>query len=272
MMYQFADVNGTKIHYEERGEGKAIVLTHAGIVNMGMWDAQMEAFAQRHRVVRYDFRGWGESAQVPGEYSYHEDLRGLLTHLGIEQAAIVGCSWGGKVGLDFALVYPEMVTALVLVGTGLGGYKFTMAGIGEKMEAIGGAYQQGDKALMAELITQIWFDGLRRTPEQVDATPRTQVYEMALHMVSLPEIEGSHVLELDPPAIERLTEIAKPTLLLVGQEDVEDIFTIAKLLEATLPMAEALTIIADTAHLPNMERPSHFNRLVLDFLERIGKA
>jgi pimeloyl-ACP methyl ester carboxylesterase len=272
MMYQFADVNGTKIHYEERGEGKAIVLIHAGIVNMGMWDAQMGDFAERHRVVRYDIRGWGESAQVPGECSNHEDLRGLLTYLDIEQAAIVGCSWGGKVGLDFALVYPEMVTALVLVGTGLGGYKFTMAGIGEKMEAIGEAYQQGDKALMAELITQIWFDGPQRTPEQMDAALRARAYEMTLHMVSQQEVEGSRVVELDPPAIERLTEIATQTLLLVGQEDAEDIFSIAKLLEAKLPMAEALTIIADTAHLPNMERPSHFNRLVLDFLERIGKA
>lgn len=271
-MYQFADVNGTKIHYEERGEGKAIVLIHAGIVNMGMWDAQMGDFAERHRVVRYDIRGWGESAQVPGECSNHEDLRGLLTYLDIEQAAIVGCSWGGKVGLDFALVYPEMVTALVLVGTGLGGYKFTMAGIGEKMEAIGEAYQQGDKALMAELITQIWFDGPQRTPEQMDAALRARAYEMTLHMVSQQEVEGSRVVELDPPAIERLTEIATQTLLLVGQEDAEDIFSIAKLLEAKLPMAEALTIIADTAHLPNMERPSHFNRLVLDFLERIGKA
>jgi pimeloyl-ACP methyl ester carboxylesterase len=209
---------------------------------------------------------------VPGECSNHEDLRGLLTYLGIEQAAIAGCSWGGKVGLDFALVYPEMVTALVLVGTGLGGYKFTMAGIGEKMEAIGEAYQQGDKALMAELITQIWFDGPQRTPEQMDAALRARAYEMTLHMVSQQEVEGSRVVELDPPAIERLTEIATQTLLLVGQEDAEDIFSIAKLLEAKLPMAEALTIIADTAHLPNMERPSHFNRLVLDFLERIGKA
>ena len=272
MTYQFAEINGTRIHYEVRGEGTAVVLIHAGIVNMGMWDAQMRALAEKHRVVRYDIRGWGESAKVPGEYSNHEDLRGLLAHLGIERVAIVGCSWGGKIGLDFALVYPEMVTALVLVGTGLGGYKFTMTGIAEKMEAIGEAYQRGDKALMAELITQIWFDGPQRTPEQVDSGLRVRAYDMALHMVSLPEAKGSREVELDPPAIERLTEIATPTLLLVGEEDAADIHAIAALLQAKLPAVEGLTLIANTAHLPNMEQLSHFNRLVLDFLERIERT
>lgn len=272
MSYQFADINGTKLHYEMKGEGTAVVLLHAGVANMGMWEAQMDAFAEKHRVVRYDLRGWGKSALVPGEFSAHEDLRALLVHLGIEQAALVGCSWGGKVSMDFALLYPGMVTALVLVGSGLGGYDFTMAGIADKMTAIDKAHQQGDKALMAELITQIWFDGPGRTPKQVDAGLRAQAYAMALQMVSRPQVEGVSEVVLEPHAIERLTEITIPTLLLVGEHDAKDIFIIAELLATRLPHIEGPITIENAAHLPNMERPSPFNHLVLDFLERIEKA
>jgi pimeloyl-ACP methyl ester carboxylesterase len=272
MSYQFVDINGTEIHYEVRGQGTAVVLIHAGNVNMGMWDAQMEALTEKHTVMRYDIRGWGESANVLGEYSNHEDLRGLLAYLDIDRATIVGCSWGGKIGLDFALTYPEMVRGLVLVGTGLGGYAFTMTGIEQKIEALGEAYEQDNKVLMAEIITQLWFDGPHRSPKQVDKGLRAKAYEMVLHTISIPETEGSQELDLDPPAIERLGEIAVPTMLLAGQEDAQDIFMIAEVLEAELPSVEALITIPKAAHMPNMERPSVFNRLVLDFIERIESA
>ena len=268
MSFEFVGVNGTRIRYEVQGEGTAVVFIHAGIVDLGMWDAQMAAFAGQYQVVRYDVRGWGQTAEPVGEFSDHADLWGLLTYLGIEQAILVGCSWGGKIAIDFALTYPEMVKALVLVGSGLGGYDFTMTGVAEKSKAIAEAYVEGDKALVAELITQIWFDGPNRTQKQVDNIKRTRVYEMALHMIELPEPEGSKRIELDPPAIERLTEIMTPTLVLVGQEDVEDIHHIAAILMDNIVKADKV-MMSDTAHLPNMERPSTFNRFVLEFLEKV---
>jgi pimeloyl-ACP methyl ester carboxylesterase len=154
MIYQFADVNGTRIHYEERGEGTAVILIHAGVVNMGMWDDQMDAFAQQHHVIRYDIRGWGETAVPPAPYSDHEDLHGLLTYLGVETVVLIGCSWGGKIALDYALTYPEIVVGLVLVGSGLGGYEFTMEGMAERAEAMSAAYERGelDTAVVLEFL------------------------------------------------------------------------------------------------------------------------
>lgn len=269
MTFSFAAVNGTQIHYELRGEGTAVTLIHAGIANLHMWDDQVEALAQDYQVLRYDVRGWGQTPGPEGPFSHHEDLRALLAHLGIEKTAVVGCSWGGKIGLDFALTYPEMMTGLVLVGPGLGGYEWSFADFAEKAEAIGAAYEQGDKAAAAELQTQIWFDGPERTPAQVKSDIRRRAYEMALHTLELPEGSGTEI-ELDPPAIDRLAEIRVPAHIIVGQYDVPDIHTIAQRLEAALPLAEEMTIMRNTAHLPNMERPSTFNRLVLEFLERIG--
>ncbi len=265
MTYQFAEVNGTKIHYEERGAGTAVILIHAGVVNMGMWDDQMEAFARHHRVIRYDIRGWGKTAAPPGQFSDHDDLRGLLDHLGIAQGALIGCSVGGKIALDFALSYPEMATRLVLVGSGLGGYEFTMEGMLERAEAMRAAYEHGKLDQAVEISTTVWYDGLTRRPEQVNQQGRVKISQLIHHTFSLPEDEGERQ-ELAPPAIERLADIPVPTLIILGEYDVPDIHAIVKLLANEMPNAQQIRM-ADTAHMLNMENPMEFNQLVLEFLE-----
>ncbi len=122
-----------------------------------------------------------EERERPRPYSDHEDLHGLLAHLGVETAVLVGCSHGGKIALDFALVYPEMVAGLVLSGSGLGGYEFTMEGMVEKAEAMSAAYERGEIDLAAEISTQVWYDGLTRRPEQVHASGRAKISQLIGH-------------------------------------------------------------------------------------------
>jgi pimeloyl-ACP methyl ester carboxylesterase len=262
--YQFAEVNGTNIHYEERGEGTAVVLIHAGVVNLGMWDDQMDAFAQNYFVIRYDIRGWGETASPPLTYSDHEDLYGLLNYLGIDQAALVGCSAGGKIALDFALTYPEMVTALVLVGSGLGGYEFTMEGMVERAETMRAAYERGELDQAVEISTTVWYDGLSRRSDQVNRQGRARVSELIHHTFSLPEDEGERQ-ELTPPAAGRLSDIRARTLVILGEHDVPDVHAIGELLTKQIPNARHVKL-ADAAHMLNMEKPNAFNQMVLEFL------
>jgi pimeloyl-ACP methyl ester carboxylesterase len=68
------DVNGAKLYYEVRGEGHPLVLAHAGIADSRMWDDQMDAFAQRYQVIRYDFRGCGQSEIPPEPYALHDRI------------------------------------------------------------------------------------------------------------------------------------------------------------------------------------------------------
>lgn len=280
MTYQFAEINGTQIHYEVRSEGTtrsrrvaatpfAVTLIHAGIANLTMWDEQMDVLAKEYRVLRYDMRGWGQSPRPDGDFHHHDDLCALLQQLGIEKTAVIGCSFGGKVALDFALAYPEMVSALMLVGAALGGYEWTDEWVAAQDAAAEAAAARGDLAAAAELETQIWFDGPGRTPDQVDPAIRRRAYDLALHALELPD-GGGRPLPIEPPAIARLGEIQVPACIIVGQYDVADIQAIARLLETKLPMADELTIMRDTAHLPNRERPSTFNKLVLDFLEKVA--
>src|SRR5215216_6924328 len=120
----FADLHGGRLYYEIAGEGPFLVLAHAGIADHTMWDDQFPVFAQHFRVLRFDFWGFGKSTVIPKPFFLHDDLYRLLTFLEIKQAHLLGCSLGGRVALDVALAYPQMVKSLIAVGSGLGGYSF----------------------------------------------------------------------------------------------------------------------------------------------------
>ena len=99
------------------------MLLHAGVGDRRLWDGQVDALAGQYKVIRPDLRGFGQSPLPGGPFSHVEDVRALLDHLGVERAAVVGNSFGGRVALDFALVHPERTDALVLVAAALTGYE-----------------------------------------------------------------------------------------------------------------------------------------------------
>jgi len=261
-----ASVNGARLHYEVVGEGEPLVLVHAGIADSRMWDAQIEAFAQRYRVIRYDMRGFGKTAMVEGAYSHHEDLRGLLDYLDVRRAHLVGCSMGGATALDFALRFPERVGALVLVGSAVSGFDADVERPKQWDELVA-ADEVGDLERVSELEVQIWVDGPGREPEDVDTAVRDLVREMNLIALKNEASGLGEELLPEPPAVDRLVEIRASSLIIVGDSDQPRITATADLLERELPNARKV-VMSGVAHLPNMERPEEFNRIMLDFLER----
>jgi pimeloyl-ACP methyl ester carboxylesterase len=259
------EVNGARIYYESAGEGEPLVLVHAGIADSRMWEGQLAAFADRYRVIRYDMRGFGRTAMVEGPFSHHEDLRGLLDALDVEQAHLVGCSMGGGAVLDFALEYPQRVGNLVLVGSAVGGFGPDFDPPKEWDEILA-AEEAGNLELVSELEVRVWVDGPERSPEDVDASLRDLVREMNLIALRNEASGLGNEWAPEPPAADRLPDVQAPTLLIVGDEDQPRVFAAADLLEKELPNARKV-VMHGTAHLPNMERPEEFNRLVLDFLQ-----
>jgi len=264
----FAQVSGARLYYEVTGDGERLVLIHAGIADARMWDGQSETFATRYRVIRYDMRGFGVTAvteRVP--YSHHEDLRGLLDSLAVGRVSLVGCSMGAKTAIDFALEFPEHTRALVLVGPAVGGFG-PEVDPPEELEELVAADEAGDLERVSELEVRVWVDGPYRGPGVVDPAVRDLVREM--NLIAL-ENEASGVGDerpLEPPAVDRLGEIRVPTLVVVGDLDRPEIVASADLLEGRLPDARKV-VMPGTAHLPSMERPGDFNRIVLEFLEEL---
>ena len=265
MLTDYVEINGAKIYYEVAGEGFPLVLTHAGIADSRMWDDQMAAFSEHYRVVRYDVRGYGQSEPVAGAFYHHENLRGLLNHLDIKQAHVLGCSMGGGISLDFTLENPQMVKSLTLVGSALPGHEAVPSARPANWDAIIAAYEAGDYAPANDYEIQKWVAGYGRTPEQVAEAVRDKVREMNLIALRNEAAEIGEEQELDPPAYFRLGEINVPTLVIVGDTDQPDIIAKADVLANQITDTKKI-VMNNTAHLPNMEKPAEFNRHVLDFL------
>jgi 3-oxoadipate enol-lactonase len=254
------------LYVEQAGEGSPVVLLHEGIADSRMWEPQWERYAERHLVVRYDMRGFGQSPPAVGTFSLTRDLVELLEGLALGPAALIGVSLGGSVAMETAIGRPDLVSRLVLVAPGLRGYEMndeTKAGWAEEEAAL----ERGDVDEAVEINLHMWVDGPSRSPEEVDPELRRKVGEMQRRAFELwreAGEDGTHESLVEDWG-ERLAEISVPTLVIVGELDRPEMHEIAERLEAEIPNVRRETI-AGTAHVPSMERPEEFDRLVLDFL------
>jgi 3-oxoadipate enol-lactonase len=249
------------------GWGPAVLLVHAGIADRRMWDDQLGPFAEAGwTVIRADLPGFGETPPPGRPVTLWATLRDLLDHLGVERAVVVGASLGGRAAVDLALAAPDRVQALVLVGSGLAGHPFQEPALFDLWDQSEGAIERGDHQEATRVEIDTWVVGLGRDRSAVDPEVRRRVRDMLLVAYEHGEAE---LEEPDPPAAGRLGEVAAPALVVVGEHDRPDIHAMADALAAGIPGAER-ALLGGTAHLPNMERPEEFNRVVLDFLAKAG--
>jgi pimeloyl-ACP methyl ester carboxylesterase len=264
----YAEVNGARLYYEVAGEGHPLVLIHAAIADSRMWNSQFAEFAKRYRVVRYDLRGFGKSAMVDGQYSDRDDLLGLLDFLGMDKAYLLGCSMGGSTAFDFTLEHPQMLDALIMVASGLRGIEFTGDPPALEEELVA-AFKAGDIAKSAELEARIFLAGEGRTLDQIDPALRTLLIDMDTIALGNEKRRNEHTMPPpEPPAFTRVGEIHIPLLYIYGDRDDAIFARVAEMLAREIPGAQ-VAMMPDTAHLPNMEQPTEFNRIVKDFLGKI---
>src|SRR4051812_38009990 len=104
-----------------------VVLLHAGVADRRMWAAQVPVLAERYRVLAPDLPGYGAAPLAPGAFSNVAEVVGFLDDQGVEAAAIVGASFGGRVALEVATAHADRVTQLVLLCPALRGVPETAA-------------------------------------------------------------------------------------------------------------------------------------------------
>jgi len=266
------DVPGAVLYYETAGHvsSPAVLLLHAGIAHLRMWDPQIAALAARHYVIRFDARGCGETQTEDVAFSNQADALAVLDHLGVESATLIGCSRGGTTALDIAVEHPQRVAGLVTVGASPSGFLEVGFSAAEDtlFDELDEAFTARDVERLARLEVSLWAIGPLRREEDLDPNFVATAYALNLDNVAH-SAEHPQLVSLDPPAVDRVIEIDVPALITVGEYDLTPALAGYEFLLEVLPQASGCTF-RDTAHLPSVEHPAEFQRVLVSWLAKNG--
>lgn len=261
---------GNGVAYDRAGPqgGTAVLLVHAGVADRRMWDGLWDSLIRSHDVVRLDLRGFGGSEALPdGPLSHPADVLGVLDELGVGRCDVVAASMGAGVAVEVALVAPDRVRSLALCPPGGSLLATRTPDLAAFAAAEDAALAAGDLDAAVAANIETWVVGPGRDPDAVDPLVREAVARMQRRAfevgTAFEEVEED---ELDPPALERLAEVAAPVLVLLGGFDLETTRDATERLVAGLPAVRRVDW-PDAAHLPSMEHPERFAALILDWLE-----
>ena len=249
-----------RLHAVEDGPAGAPVLVLGPSLgtDVGLFDAQVDAFAGRHRVIRYDLRGHGGSEVVPGPCTIADlaaDVLAVLDELGVDRFSYAGVSIGGAIGQQLALTVPERVGELALIATAA-----QFADPPSWAVRAQQVREQGTEMLVPSR-TGTWF-----TPEFAEREPAEA--ERLLAMLRATPAEGyaaccEAIGTFD--VRERLGQISAPTLAVAGAEDPATTGEMMRELAEGIPGAQ-FVVIPGAAHLPNVTHPDEVNAALREHL------
>jgi pimeloyl-ACP methyl ester carboxylesterase len=262
---RYLKLDGGRIYYEEGGRGPCVVLLHDGLVHAVGWDGQWEPLCKSFHAVRYDRRGYGRSDVPTAPFSPTADLAALLRHLKTPRATLVGCSSGAGLALDYAIENPGQVEQLILIGPVVHGMA-TSAHFYQRGEKNNAPLVRGDVKSAAEN----WSQDRYQVGPGHDAA-REALYEALVrnpHNLSYP---GNLERRPAPPAVDRLSAVRVPTLLLVGEYDIPDVQAYAGAIEAGVWGARR-EVVPGCGHLVALEEPGRVTRIITTFAQRYRAA
>jgi 3-oxoadipate enol-lactonase len=256
-------VHRVTLHIEDEGRGEPVVLAHAGVTDRRVWDAAMPVLvAAGYRVIRYDLPGLGLSPRPTGPHSLVADALGVLDATGVESAHWVGLSQGGATGVDVALAHPERIRSLALIAPGMSGYDSPrLPGLDDRIAA----WERRDGNGLALEYLRLWG------PISFDEAGRLRADDPAAAVI-LDQADWflEDEQEIEEPAAEpRLAEIEVPTLIVLGDRDVESIADIGRRYAAGIRGARLVTL-AGADHLLPLRVPAQLHPLLLEHLAARG--
>lgn len=260
-----AQINGITLAYSDQGQGLPVVFLHAFPFNRTMWEPQLKGLSDRFRVITVDLRGHGESDAPLWRYSmdqFADDVKGLLDHLSIRQAILVGLSMGGYIIFAFWRRYPERVKALVLADTRA--TPDTEEGRAKRIAMAQALYKDGPSAV-ADLMMPMLLS-------PASQSGRPDLVQRVRGIITSTQISGIlgdlMALHDRPDSAPLLKDIRCPTLIIVGEQDTGTPPSDARLIAEGIKGAQ-MEIIPGAGHISNMEQPETFNRTIRSFLEGI---
>ncbi|MFI7580513.1 alpha/beta fold hydrolase [Kocuria sp. M1N1S27] len=260
-----ARINGISMTYTDRGEGPVLLLLHGHAYDRSMWTRQVEVFAGRGwRVVAPDLRGFGGSEVTEGivyTEEFADDVAGLLDHLEVEQAVVLGFSMSGQIAMELLHRHPDRVRALVVNDT-----------VPEAEDAEGrrrrhvtadailtGGMQTYGRNVLGRMLAESTVESLPGVAAEV------------LSMLQDSPAKGAAAAMRGRAERRDFTDLLRgariPVLVVVGADDVFDGGAGRRMAELA-PGAE-LVVVDGAGHTPNLEQPAAFDDALAGFLDRL---
>jgi pimeloyl-ACP methyl ester carboxylesterase len=267
------DVVGANVNYVELGDGPPLVMVHGLGGCWQNWLEQVPEFSKTHRVIAMDLPGFGASPLPPWEISipnYGTFLRDFCERLGIEHITLVGNSMGGFIATEVSIAEPDRVDHLVLVSAA----GITWARARHEPAAMLGRMTRATAPLALKFqMTGIKRPGLRHRAfrgvfPDPNALRRELLWENVVPAVTSPGLVDAMTCLMGYDIRHRLEEIDDPTLIVWGRNDRVVPVPAALSYERRIGDNAELHIFDRTGHVPMMERPVRFNRLLSEFLAR----
>ncbi len=268
------ELNGSEVQYADLGAGdRAVVFVHGLGGSWQNWLENIPAIAEHHRAIALDLPGFGGSQMPVGPISitgFASAVDALCAHLGLDSVAVVGNSMGGFTAAETAIQHPRRVERLVLVDAAGISTTVNRNWLSERMGRMitaGGSTKQDPEAARRIMrrpgFVQMAMGIVARHPTLL---AKDLVFEQ-MHSVGAPGFSDSLQAILDYDFLDRLPEIVCPTLIVQGTDDILVPLGDADEFNRRIPRSTKL-ILQDTGHVPMLERPTTFNRALLEFLDQ----
>ncbi|NMB76746.1 MAG: alpha/beta fold hydrolase [Myxococcales bacterium] len=262
----FAEVNGVRLRYLDRGTGPVVVLLHGFASSLETWLGVIPELERHHRVIALDLMGFGWSDRPAGDYSPAAQAKlvlSLLDRLEVSEFDLTGHSWGCSVALALALSAPQRVHRLALYDAWVFSdqlptfFHWSRApGIGEILFSLFYNERPGEKLELAFFDPEAVPESLVEEVERALSRPGTRA-------AALQAVRGQRFEELEG----RYSEVRQPVLLLWGREDAVSPVSVGERLQQILPDAR-LVVYPRAGHFPMIEAAAASNRELVRFFGR----
>jgi 3-oxoadipate enol-lactonase len=264
-----ASVNGIELNYRLEGDGEETIVLINGLADdLESWVLQMDDFlAAGYRVLRFDNRGIGASSKPVGPYSsamLADDAKALVDSLGVTDFHLMGVSMGGMIAQEYALRYPADLRSATFGCTYAAPGPFCsrmFAMWADMAPVLGVPFVMRDVTLWAFTV-----------PFFTDRGDELAEFETAMRYMDQPVhaylAQLAVIIEHDTTS--RLGQIAVPTLVLAGEEDILIPVSLSRRIHDAIPGSQWAT--TKGGHACCWEHPAEFNQTFLDFVRRHGKA
>jgi len=251
------------VEYDDRGQGRPVVLLHAFPLSREMWQPQVKALQKDYRLIVPDLRGFGGTEGFAGKPSLElmaDDVHALLEKIRVTEPVVLGgLSMGGYVALAFARKYPARLRALILADTRAEPDSPEARANRDNLIAFTGTHTAAD--VIDQMLPRMVSEETRaRRPEVVE-----EVRRLASAQPTAGIIGALRALRDRPDSLPALAGIAVPTLVVVGSDDVLTPPSVSDTLAARIPGAKRV-LIPGAGHLSNLEQPELFNEAMRLFL------